>query len=96
MALENTRLIRPRSRLKKGEGIVLGIIFGLLFGIIISNLLNHFVFVVIGIAVGHYMGLLIEVLACDSTSKEVSSYRKYSFIVTIVAVASIIYLALVN
>ncbi len=96
MELENSHLIRPRSRLKKGEGMVLGIIFGLLIGIIIGSLLNHFVFIAIGLAVGHYTGLIIEVLACDSTSKEVSSYRKYSFIVTIVAIASIIYIALVN
>ena len=95
-SVENSKYVRPRSRLKKGEGVLIGIIIGILIGIVISILINHFVFIVIGLAFGHYIGLSIEVLACPSTTKEILSYRKYSFIVTMVAIASIIYLAFTN
>ena len=85
--------IRPRSRLKKGEGMLLGIIFGILIGIGVSILFNHFVFIVIGLAFGHYIGLVIEALACPSTSDDIVSYRKYSIAGTIAAIISTIYAA---
>jgi len=52
------------------------------------------VFIVIGLAFGHYIGLCIEVLACPSTSDEVVSYRKYSLAGTIAVITSAIYAAL--
>ncbi|KYC52453.1 MAG: hypothetical protein AMQ22_00789 [Candidatus Methanofastidiosum methylothiophilum] len=92
--IKNSPIIRPRSRLKKGDGMAIGIIFGIMLGIIISILFNHFVFIVIGLASGHYIGLCIEVLACPSTSNEALSYRKYSLAGTIAAITSALYAAL--
>ncbi|MDY1591357.1 MAG: hypothetical protein RBS85_04245 [Methanofastidiosum sp.] len=94
MAIEKSLYLRPRSRLGKGDGVILGIILGILIGIGISIFLNHFVFIVIGLAFGHYIGLCIEVLACPSTSNEVVSYRKYSLVGTIIVISSVIYVAL--
>ncbi|HII95230.1 MAG TPA: hypothetical protein HA367_05815 [Candidatus Methanofastidiosum sp.] len=94
IAIKNSPHVRPRSRLKKGEGMLIGIIIGILLGIGISILFNHFVFIVIGLAFGHYIGLCIEVLACPSTSDEVVSYRKYSLASTIAVITSAIYAAL--
>ena len=91
--IKNSPIIRPRSRLKRGEGMTIGIIFGILLGIVISILVNHFVFIVIGLAFGHYIGLCIEVLAWPSTSNEVVSYRKYSLAGTIAAITSALYAA---
>ena len=92
-AIKNKNYLRPTSRLKKGEGMLLGIIFGILIGIGVSILFNHFVFIVIGLAFGHYIGLVIESLACPSTSDELVSYRKYSLVGTIAAIISTIYAA---
>ncbi|KYC45027.1 MAG: hypothetical protein APG12_01476 [Candidatus Methanofastidiosum methylothiophilum] len=86
--------VRPRSRLKKGDGMIMGIVIGLLLGICISILFNHFVFIVIGLAFGHYIGLCIEVSACPSSSDEVVSYRKYSLAGTIAVISGAIYAAL--
>ncbi|HNR43578.1 MAG TPA: hypothetical protein PLI06_04505 [Methanofastidiosum sp.] len=94
MVIKNSPQIRPRSRLKKGDGMIIGIIIGVLLGVGISILFNHFVFIVIGLAFGHYIGLCIEVLACPSTSDEVVSYRKYSLAGTIAVITSAIYAAL--
>lgn len=94
MKIKSSRHVRPRSRLKNGEGMLMGIIIGILLGILISFILNHFVFIVIGLAVGHYLGLCIEVLTCPSTLDEVVSYRKYSLLSTIAAITSAIYAAL--
>ncbi|MCC7573936.1 MAG: hypothetical protein KO464_11265 [Candidatus Methanofastidiosum sp.] len=94
VTIKNSPHVRPRSRLKKGEGMLLGIIFGILIGIGVSTIFNHFVFIVIGLAFGHYIGLCIEVLACPSSSDEVVSYRKYSLAGTIAAISSAIYAAL--
>jgi hypothetical protein len=91
--IKNRDYVRPRSRLNKGDGMILGIIFGILIGIGVSILFNHFVFIVIGLAFGHYIGLSIEALACPSTSDEIVSYRKYSIAGTIVAIISTIYAA---
>ncbi len=92
--IKNSSYIRPGSRLKKGDGMLIGIIFGILLGIIISILFNHFVFVIIGIAFGHYIGLIVEALACPTSSDEIVSYRKYSLAGTIAAIVSILYIAL--
>ncbi|KYC51315.1 MAG: hypothetical protein AMQ74_01140 [Candidatus Methanofastidiosum methylothiophilum] len=86
--------VRPGLRPKKGDGILFGIIIGIVIGIFISTVFNHFVFVIIGIAFGHYIGLIIESLACPTSSSEIVSYRKYSLVGTIAAIASILYAAL--
>lgn len=86
--------VRPGFRPKRGDGILFGIIVGISIGILISIIFGHFVFVVIGIAFGHYIGLIIESLACPTTSGEIVSYRKYSLAGTIAAIISILYAAL--
>ena len=93
IVIKKSSYVRPGSRLKKGDGMLMGLIFGILLGIIISILFNHFVFVIIGIAFGHYIGLIVEALACPTSSNEIVSYRKYSLIGTIAAIASVIYAA---
>lgn len=87
-------IIRPALRPKKGEGILFGIIIGLGIGIYVSIIFTHFVFLIIGIAFGHYIGLILEALACPTSSKEIISYRKYSLAGTIVAIGSLLYAAL--
>lgn len=86
--------VKPGLRPKRGDGILFGIIMGISVGIFISILFNHFVFVIIGIAFGHYIGLTIEALACPTSSDEIISYRKYSIAGTVAAIASILYAAL--